>query len=221
MRIDTLVLGEFQANCYVVRTDDQAKACLVIDPGLDAEGLIEFLAGRGLEPASVVLTHGHVDHIAGVSALRKAYPSLRLYVHAEDAPMLADTRANLSAWFGSPCKVSPADRLVRDADTIKEAGLRLRVIHTPGHTPGGICLYIPDAEVVFTGDCLFAGSVGRTDFPGSDPEALIASIRTRLLTLPSQTRAYPGHGPVTTLGQEKLTNPYVCDAGRGLFAVDE
>ncbi len=209
MKIDRLILGEFETNSYVVRENESAVDCLVIDTGLDASDLVEFLQQHQLSPVAVVLTHGHVDHIVGLEALRRHFPHIKVYIHRLDAPMLADPRANLSVLTGTTFRSEPADVLLEDGDTVEEAGIRLKVLHTPGHTPGGICLYAESEDVVFVGDTLFADSVGRTDFPGGDMDQLLQSIRTKLFPLPDQTAAYPGHGMRTTIGREKRANPFL------------
>lgn len=209
MKIDRLTIGDFETNCYVVRKDESALECLVIDTGLDSRDIIAFLAEHGLTPAAVALTHGHVDHIAGLAGLRSEYPELRVYIHRLDAPMLEDSEANLSEMAMMPFTTAPADFLLEDGDAVDEAGIRLTVLHTPGHTPGGICLYTETEGVVFAGDTLFADGIGRSDFPGGDARQLIESIRTRLLTLPGTTAVYPGHAMRTTIGREKACNSFL------------
>jgi hydroxyacylglutathione hydrolase len=209
LKIDRLILGAFETNGYVVRTDEAATECLVIDPGLDGSDLVAFLEEHQLTPVAVVLTHGHADHIVGLAALRQRYPGLKVFIHQLDAPLLADPDANLSGLAGLTFVTAPADILLREGDVIEEAGVRLQVLHTPGHTLGGICLYAEADNLVFAGDTLFADSVGRTDFPGGDMEQLIESIRTKLFTLPDKTAVYPGHGMRTTIGREKRANPFV------------
>ena len=209
MKIDRLILGDFETNCYVVRRDESAKDCLVIDTGLDSREMIAFLARHQLTPIAVILTHGHVDHIAGLAALREAFPQARIYVHRLDGPMLTDPGANLSQMAMRPFRTAPADVLLEDGDTIDEAGVVLKVLHTPGHTPGWICLYADTEDVIFAGDTLFADGIGRTDFPGGDPEQLLESIRTRLSALPDRTAVYPGHAMRTTIGREKASNPFL------------
>jgi len=209
LKIDRLILGALETNCYVVRRDESARECLIVDTGLDDGTLVEFLEEHGLLPVAVVLTHGHADHIVGLAALRRRYPGIKVLIHRLDAPLLADPDANLSDLAGLRFTTGPAEVLLADGDVIEEAGIRLRVLHTPGHTPGGICLYAEADDLVFVGDTLFADSVGRTDFPGGDTRQLIESIRTRLLTLPDRTAVYPGHAMRTTIGREKRANPYV------------
>jgi hydroxyacylglutathione hydrolase len=208
MIIDRLILGAYETNCYVLRSSDTAKDGLVVDPGLEADPLIDFLKDRELNPVAVVLTHGHVDHIAGLAAVRQMYPDTKLYIHKLDAKMLAEPYANLSAMHGMPFTTEPEDVALEEPDIIEQAGIKLRVLHTPGHTPGGICLYAEDDGVAFVGDTLFAGSIGRTDFPGGSMSKLLTSVKEKLFTLPDQTKAYPGHGPPTTIAQEEAHNPF-------------
>lgn len=207
--IDRFILGDFETNCYVVRADESATDCLVIDIGFGAEELVESLDEHKWNPTAVVLTHGHADHIVGLDLLRGRFPAVKVYIHKLDARLLADPRANLSTLVLRSYSAAPADALLDDGDTIEEAGLRLEVLHTPGHTPGGICLYARDDRLVFVGDTLFAGSVGRTDFPGGDTDQLIRSIKTKLLTLPDETVIYPGHGMRSTIAREKRANPFL------------
>jgi glyoxylase-like metal-dependent hydrolase (beta-lactamase superfamily II) len=209
MKVDHFVLGAFETNSYVLRESDQAKNCLVIDTGLDANELIEFLNSNDLSVEAVILTHGHADHIAALPDLRQQYPQAKVFIHKLDAKMLTGEEDNLSAMAGMPLTVGPADVLVDDGDVIDQAGVKLEIMHTPGHSPGGICLYAPEDGIVFVGDTLFAGSIGRSDFPGSSPTQLIASIRERLLELPDETIACPGHGPTTTITSEKQFNPFL------------
>ena len=208
MTIDRLILGDYETNCYVLRSSETATDCLVVDPGLGAGPLIDFLKDRKLNPVAVVLTHGHIDHIAGLAAVRQKYPGAQLYVHKLDANMLTEPYANLSAMHGMPFTTEPEDVALEEPDIIELAGIRLRVLHTPGHTPGGICLYAADDDVAFVGDTLFAGSIGRTDFPGGSMEQLLRSVKEKLFTLHGQTKAYPGHGPPTTIAQEEAHNPF-------------
>jgi glyoxylase-like metal-dependent hydrolase (beta-lactamase superfamily II) len=209
MKIDRLILGTFETNCYILRQNEAAKDCLIIDTGLEAGELTDFLSQQKLNPLAVVLTHGHADHITGLAIVRKNYPHIKVYIHKLDASMLTKPTSNLSLLTGRFFKTAPADVLIEDGDLIEQAGVKLEVFHTPGHTPGGICLYSKDNGIVFTGDTLFADSVGRTDFPGGNMTQLIKSIKKKLCILPDETVVYPGHGPKTSIAQEKASNQYL------------
>jgi hydroxyacylglutathione hydrolase len=210
MIIDTLVLGDFQTNCFCVRQDEEAIDCLIIDPGMGAEVLVQKLKKKGYTPVEILLTHGHADHIGGVEALRQNWPKVRVAIHKADADMLTNPAENLSLMAGVMVQVRPAEILLNSEDTHYEAvGLRFKILHTPGHTPGGICLYASDEQILFAGDTLFAGSVGRSDFPGGSHELLTQMIRQKLLILPEQTTVYTGHGPATTIGDEIESNPFL------------
>jgi hydroxyacylglutathione hydrolase len=209
MKIDRLILGAYQTNCYILRANEAAKDCLIIDTGIEAEELVDFLEAHKLNPVAVVLTHGHIDHIVGLVALRNRFPDIKVYIHKLDAEMLTGKKDNLSAMAGLPFSFEPADFTLEEGDTIDQANIKLDVLHTPGHTPGGICLYSKDEGIIFVGDTLFADSVGRTDMPGGSSTKLIKSIKEKLCPLPDETIVYPGHGPQTTIAQEKASNPFL------------
>ena len=209
MKIDCFVLGAYQTNCYVLRNSAAAIDCLIVDTGLEAGELVDFLRKHKLNPVAVVLTHGHVDHITGLAEVREKYPGTKVYIHKLDAEMLTGASSNISALMGQPFSTAPADFACEQGDVIESAGIKLEVIHTPGHTPGGVCLYSSDDGIVFVGDTLFADSIGRTDFPGGSMGRLVKSIKEKLLTLPDDTVVYPGHGPTTTIAQEKAHNPFL------------
>jgi hydroxyacylglutathione hydrolase len=209
MKIDRLVLGAYQTNCYILRAGEAAKDCLIIDTGLEAGELIDFLEVHKLNPVAVVLTHGHIDHIIGLAALRSRFPDIKVYIHKLDAEMLTGEKNNLSAMAGISFSSKPADFSLEEGNVIEQANIKLDVIHTPGHTPGGICLYSKADDIAFVGDTLFANSVGRTDIPGGSTTQLIKSIKEKLCNLPDETVAYPGHGPATTIAQEKANNPFL------------
>ncbi len=209
MQIECIAVGAFATNCYLARAHETSGSCVVIDVGMEATGILALCEEKSWTPTAVVLTHGHADHIGGLTELRSAYPGVRVYVHRLDGPMLSDPQANLSFMTGQQYTAAPADVLVQDGDIIEEEGMALEVIHTPGHTPGGICLYVRQEAILFSDDVLFAESVGRTDFPNGDMTQLQEAIRTRLLVLPDQTRVLPGHGPETTIAHEKSHNPFV------------
>ena len=209
MKIDCLALGAYETNCYVLRGSEAAKDCLIVDAGLGADQLIKFLQEHKLNPVSVILTHGHIDHIEGVAALRTEFPDIKVYIHKLDADMLTEPHTNLSAMTGAAFSIEPADFFLEEQSIIEQAEIKLSVLHTPGHTPGGICLYCEDEGVVFTDDTLFADSIGRTDFPNGNTEQLLQSIREKLFTLPDETKVYPGHGPNTTIDHEKKHNQFL------------
>lgn len=213
MVIDTLVLGDLQANCYCIRKSEKAKATLIIDPGMDTFPLIQFMQKQTLKAETIFLTHGHADHVAGVELVRQHWPRVQVYIHEEDAGMLTDPVRNLSILAGTMVQMRPAEVAVDKEGPLELAGMTFELLHTPGHTPGGACLYNAEAGVLFAGDALFAGSIGRTDFEGGSYETLIRSIATKLLTLPEETVVYPGHGPETTIGREKKYNTFLRPRG--------
>jgi len=210
MIIDTVVLGDFQTNCFCVRQNEETSDCLIIDPGMGASVLVQMLKQNNYTPVEILLTHGHADHIGGVESIRQHWPEVRVAIHKDDAAMLTSPAENLSLMAGTMVQIRPAEILLNSEDTdYTAAGLRFKILHTPGHTPGGICLYASDEEILFAGDTIFAGSIGRSDFPGGNHRVLIDMIRQKLLTLPEQTTVYTGHGPATTIGNEKASNPFL------------
>jgi len=208
MEIFSLALGDFETNCYVVRAGRQAKECLIIDPGFSAEGLLEFLNKEGLSVERILLTHGHCDHIAGVKLLREHYNGVPVAISGEDAPMLTSGRKNLAWMTGSLLRVGEPDEILNAGQEVGLEQVKFKVLSTPGHTPGGMSFYSADQGVVFSGDTLFSGSIGRDDFPGGNRGVLLQSIREQLFVLPEETVVYPGHGPATTIGREKQSNPF-------------
>lgn len=209
MQLHTVVSMPFAENTYIIWRDHSADA-LVIDPGFEPGPILEKLADEGLTVRAILNTHGHVDHIAGNADLKAAFPQTPLIIGAGDAPMLTDPMLNFSGLAGVGITSPPADRLVHEGDMVEVAGFRLEVREIPGHSPGHIVYLLRDQPpVVFGGDVLFRGSIGRTDFPGGDLETLLHGIRAKLWPLPDDTLVYPGHGPVTTVGHEKRTNPFL------------
>lgn len=207
-RIECFTLGPYETNCYVV-TAGEGRGCWVVDASFDPGPIIEHVRTKGLTPRALVLTHTHVDHIAGVREVLGAFPGLPLLVHEREREWLQDPLLNLSAMSGMPVTTPEATRALREGDELELEGMSWRVLHTPGHSPGGITLYHKPSGTAIVGDSLFAGSIGRTDFPGSDHETLERSIREKLYTLPDAVRIYPGHGPSSTIGREKRSNPFV------------
>jgi glyoxylase-like metal-dependent hydrolase (beta-lactamase superfamily II) len=211
LRIQVIVSQPFDENTYVAWLPGR-KDSLVIDPGLEPELILEFLKENELTPAAILNTHGHADHIGGNEVMKQSYPSAPLLIGVNDAPLLTDANANLSAPFGFPIISPPADQTLQEDDIIELAGIRLEVLDLPGHSPGHVVfIYRDNPIVIFGGDVLFRGSIGRFDFPNSSGPLLIEGIRNKLLTLPPDTIIYPGHGPSTTIGEEKQHNPFVGD----------
>ncbi len=205
MILESLETGPLQVNCYIVGCEASRKAA-VIDPGGDAERILALLQRLKLELAMVINTHGHFDHVGGNKRLL-ASTGVDLLLHEADRELLAMAEKH-AGLYGLPTELSPQpQRLLKGGEIIELGELRIKVLHTPGHTQGGICLLIEDQVIV--GDTLFAGSIGRTDLPGGDHQQLIESIRTQLLTLPDATVAHPGHGPSTSIGREKRVNPFL------------
>ncbi|MBN2136433.1 MAG: MBL fold metallo-hydrolase [Sedimentisphaerales bacterium] len=209
MIIERLALGEYETNCYVLRSGEDAGDCLVVDAGFGVEALVALLSERKIRPVAVVLTHGHIDHIAGIALLRTKYPEIQVLIHVFDAEMLVNPAANLSGMLGQAFTSAPADVFLQDGDWVEQGGVRLQVLHVPGHSPGGICLYSSDEAVVFTDDALFADSIGRTNFPGGSMNRLVGSVKEKLWVLPDETVVYPGHGPSSTIAREKAQNPFL------------
>jgi len=207
--VQTIVSMPFEENTYVLWLPTRTDA-LVIDPGLEPNLILEFLDERQLSVAAILNTHGHADHIGGNEALKGRFPDAPLIIGVNDGALLTDANLNLSAPFGMPIISPPADRTVSEGDILELAGFTLEVFEIPGHSPGHVVFLIRGTpSIVLGGDVLFRGSIGRTDFPGGSFARLEAGIRTKLYTLPDETVVYPGHGPVTTVGQEKRTNPFV------------
>lgn len=209
IRIESLPFGE---NTYVVHRPP-SRECLVVDPGFEPDAVIAAIEEAGLEPAAILLTHGHSDHIAGNAALRKVWPGLPILIGTNDADKLQDPAGNLSAPFGFLVKSPPADRLLDDGELLELAGMRLRVHEIPGHSRGHVVFRVLDCEppIVLAGDVLFREGIGRTDFADGDFAALASGIITEIYALPDDTIVYPGHGPETTVGHERRHNPFVPD----------
>lgn len=228
--ITTFALGDWQTNCHVVRVPGAAlphdpRECWIVDCGQRPKPLIEHIRRHGLRPLAIILTHAHVDHIAGIDEAMAAFGPLPILGHEAERDFNAEPMLNLSAFAAMDVRVSPPTAFLKDGDRLELAGSRWTVRHVPGHSPGGLALvHIPvrgaDAErpseaseppLAIVGDTLFAGSIGRVDFPTSDAEALKRSLREVLLSLPDATRVLPGHGPETTIGAERRTNPFLLD----------
>lgn len=206
MKIEHYVVGMVGTNCYFA-VNEVTKECLIIDPGDNANMLADRITDGGYTPVAVLLTHGHFDHIMGVEGLRTRF-GIPVYVHEDDVEMLERPELNAGAMIGASVSIK-ADQTVKDGDLLNLAGMEIHVLHTPGHTPGGVCYYFPKEEVLFSGDTLFCESVGRTDLPGGSMSALIRSIREKVFKLPDLTIVYTGHGEPTRISDEKRGNPYI------------
>ena len=205
MVINTVVLGDFQTNCYCVRPDEKTRKCLIIDPGLDPAVLVQYLQNEQLDPAVIALTHGHVDHIAGVETLRR--PKAKTAIHTADGDMLSDPAKNLSLVAGYMVMARPAEILWDSEQELKLAGMSFLLLHTPA-IPGRDLSVFCERGLAFVGDTLFAGGIGRTDFDRGDYNQLIDSIQNKLLTLPEATKIYPGHGPTSTIGRKAFESVF-------------
>lgn len=209
LQIHTIVSQPFDENTYLLWLEGRNDA-LVVDPGLEPELILDFLREYQLTPAAILNTHGHADHIGGNAVLKRVFPQAPLIIGEHEAEMLTDAWLNLSAVFGTPIVSPPADRRLAEGEVIEYAGITLEVRHIPGHSPGHI-VFIHRGEPVrvLGGDVLFRGSIGRYDFPGGSESELLSGITEKLFDLPDSTIVYPGHGPVTTTGHERRTNPYL------------
>jgi hydroxyacylglutathione hydrolase len=207
MILEMLTVGPFQENCFILG-DEESGVGAIIDPGDEAARIAMAVEETGLEIGSIIVTHAHIDHVGAVAALVEEY-ACPVLMHAEAEPMLKElpTQAMMMGFrFG---KVPAIDRYIEDGEILEVGDLRLISLYTPGHAPGHLAFYIEDEGLVLSGDALFAGSVGRVDLPGGSMEVLMQSIEERLLTLPDETIVYSGHGPRTTIGNERTSNPFL------------
>ena len=208
-KIHTLVVGRLQTNCYVVESQGHA---LVVDPGDEPERILRFIKDLNATPGRIIATHTHFDHVLGVNGVRKATKA-QFLIHRDDLSMLESMQSRVRQFMGFEVPPPPkVDGYVKDGELLKLGDETIRVLHTPGHSPGSISL--AGDGYVLTGDALFNQSIGRTDLPGGDLKILVHSIRERLFKLDDDTIVYPGHGPETTIGDEKLANPFVGKAAR-------
>ncbi len=205
MFLEKILAGILSVNCYVVGDDKSGKAA-VIDPGGDADKIMKVLKDNGFELAYIILTHAHGDHIGGVAELQ-AMTKAPLYVHKKDLYILQNKNINYSAHMAMPEVELTTDNLLKDGDILPLGNASLRIIHTPGHSPGGICILVD--KLLFTGDTLFSNSIGRTDLEGGDHNQLVKAIKKRLFVLDDDILVLPGHGPASRIGIEKLTNRYI------------
>jgi hydroxyacylglutathione hydrolase len=201
-------VGPLQENAYILANEENES--IIIDPGSEGDRLIKLIKGQSLKPLAILLTHAHFDHIGAVDVLRD-YFSIPVYVHKNEREWLSDSTKNGSLLFpiGGEVTARPADHLIEEEGSITLGKFSFAVFETPGHSPGSVSFYSKEAGIVFSGDALFQGSIGRTDLPGGNHQQLLESIHKRLLELPENTVVAPGHGPETTIGQEMDTNPFL------------
>jgi len=204
------VLSDFEENAYVVSLKGRDD-CVVIDPGMGAERIVEFLQQNRLTPRAILVTHGHWDHIGGITAIRGAWKDAPIFIGENERSKLTDPNGNLSSVFGFPMTTCDADKVLQDDETFKVAGLTFQALEVPGHSCGHVVylLNLEEVPFVFCGDVLFAGSIGRTDFADGDHNLLIGKIKEKIFPLSDDTFVYPGHGPSTTLKKEKRANPFL------------
>ena len=205
MKVEKLAVGEMQANCYLV-WDEQSKEAVVIDPGGDPDTIIDAISRNSLKVIHIINTHGHVDHVEANDLIRQK-TGATLLIHSADVSLLQDLELNLSQALGRGKNFLPPTKTLEDKDKLKLNGFELEVLHTPGHTPGSICLY--GDKRLFSGDTLFADGVGRTDLPGGNFRQLKDSLEHKILKLSDEVVVYPGHGPNTTIGKERRDNPFL------------
>ena len=206
-KMSSVTIGPVATNCYTI-INEESKEAILIDVSGNPERLLAAVKEAGAKPVALLLTHAHFDHMDATDAVRAQYPDIEVIIGENDAPLLENPSLNLSYGFmGEPVSVK-ADRTVSDGDELELIGIRIKCIEVPGHTIGGMCYYMPDLTSLFDGDTLFHGSIGRSDFPTGDGDALIENIATKLFVLPSDIRVFPGHDSETTIGWEKSNNPY-------------
>jgi glyoxylase-like metal-dependent hydrolase (beta-lactamase superfamily II) len=207
MILETFPVGPLRCNCTILG-DEVTHEAIVVDPGDNIPEILSRLQKHGLTLRQIVVTHAHIDHVGGAAQLRKS-TGAPVLMNQQDLELLGMMEMQ-AGWLGVPTpQVAPPDASAEDGLAIGLATLPAQVLHTPGHTPGSICLLFPDQHLLLAGDTLFAGSIGRTDLPGGDGEQILRSLRGRLLVLPDSTRVLPGHGPETTIGEERQSNPFL------------
>lgn len=209
MILESLVVGPIATNCYLVGKGPEVA---IVDPGGSEEAVFNALEEKGLRPAAIVATHAHADHILGLTATVEKYPGIKVYAHEAEKEFYANPAENLSMFIGESLVSAEPTDFLEDGQVVEIAGLEFRVLHIPGHSPGGICLFHQPAEgdpFLLAGDTVFQDSIGRTDFPHSDHNLFISKIKNSILTLPDNTTILPGHGPATTVEHEKSYNPFL------------
>jgi len=207
MRVEIIPVGPFVMNAYLL-VDETSRSAALIDPGDEADRILEAVRRLEADPRMILATHGHLDHVAGIREIKER-TGLPLYLHPDDR-FLIDRLPEHAVLFGLPPVAPPeVDHDLADGDVLSVGDLRIEVLHTPGHSPGSVSFHLPDEKILFCGDVLFQGSIGRTDLPGGSFDVLLRSIHERLFPLGDDVTVYPGHGPTTTIGHERRTNPFL------------
>lgn len=206
MKIEQYCVGQVATNCYFA-INEETKEMLIIDPGDSAQMLAEKIKQKNLKPQAILLTHGHFDHAMAAEELAEIF-HIKIYAHESEKSTLEQPQRNVSVMIGKRDSYY-ADVYVKDGEILNLANMELKVLHTPGHTEGGCCYYLEKEQVVFSGDTLFCQSVGRTDFPGGSMSQIVRSIKEKLMVLPDETKVYPGHMDITTIGKERAYNPFI------------
>ena len=213
MLFESFPVGPLACNCTILG-DEETREAIVIDPGDDVSRIHKRLTEQGLKLKQILVTHGHIDHVGGALKLKRL-TGAPIYMNENDLPQL-DMMDTQASWLGLDLRVpetAPPDEGLKDGQLVGLEHYPAQVLHTPGHTQGSICLHFAPVGLLIAGDTLFAGSIGRTDFPGGNFDQIIASLRARLLTLPDETKVLPGHGPATTIGEERASNPFLQEQG--------
>lgn len=207
IQVKQIETGSIQENCYIVYKKNEA---LLIDPGNDKEKIVNEIENLGVQPLAILLTHTHYDHIGALEDLRQDY-SIPVYVSPEEQEWLSDPQLNLSIYSDHEISAEPAELTFKSSETIEIGSFSFKIVHTPGHSPGGVSFIFEEGKCVFSGDALFKGSIGRTDLPGCEPEKLVPAVKDKLFSLPDDYIVYPGHLASTTIAYEKRTNPFFRD----------
>ena len=206
--IKTFTLGDYQTNCFVVSIPGSME-CWIVDCGYEPQPMLDKVESDGLKTVAILLTHCHSDHMAGVDEALGRFGPMPIYVHEAEIGFCSDPMLNLSGMVGLPITCREPDRILKGGETLELNGTSWRVVHTPGHSPGGVLYIHDDSNQAIVGDTLFAGSIGRFDFPTSNAEDLRRSLTEELMTLPDEMTIHPGHGPASTIGRERVSNPYI------------